>query len=185
MTTNDVAVDDETTTDPEPAPAPAGQDHGRLEELAIPELLFAIGGYLVFGLSTMQIPETAKWPGPDFFPLIITVIVFAVAAALTLQIVRAHLHARRHGGTGQAAGPRTDWKATLVVTAAFVAFGLALVPLGWILAGTILFWGVARGLGSRRPVFDLLVALGVSSLVQLAFSAGLGLSLPPGILGWF
>ena len=188
MRTNELAAGNEpAATRPEhtPAPADAGEHRGRLDELAVPGLLFAIGGYLVFGLATMKIPKTAKWPGPEFFPMIVTVIVFAVAAAMTLQILRAFFRARRHGHASDATGPRTDWKATAAVTTAFLAFALALVPLGWILAGTILFWGVARGLGSRRPLFDVLVALGMSSAIQLAFSAGLGLSLPPGIFGWF
>ena len=54
--------------------------------------------------------------------------------------------------------------------------------LGWVLAGALLFWGVSIGLGSRRYVFDAAIALLVSSAVQIAFSAGLGLTLPGGIL---
>lgn len=168
----------ETTAAPE-------TEGGGLGELAVPGLLFAIAGYLIFGLSTMEIPETAKWPGPDFFPFIITVILLVVAVAMTVQITRAHRRHRRDGPGAGVPGPRTDWKAAATVTGALLVFAVTLVPLGWILAGTLLFWGVARGLGSRRPVFDVPVALGMSSLVQLAFSAGLGLSLPPGILGWF
>ncbi|MGW9552065.1 tripartite tricarboxylate transporter TctB family protein [Citricoccus zhacaiensis] len=188
MSSQDIAVSIglRPSASEEAAPAAVAPDtRGRLEELAIPGLLFAIAGYLIFGLSTMSIPETAKWPGPDFFPLIITVILLVVALAMTIQVVRAHLLVRRAGGCPQEAGPSTDWKATAIVVATLLVFAFTLVPLGWILAGTLLFWGVARGLGSRRPLFDLLVALGMSSLVQLAFSAGLGLSLPPGILGWF
>lgn len=45
-----------------------------------------------------------------------------------------------------------------------------------------MFWGVSIGLGSRRYVFDAAIALLVSSAVQIAFSAGLGLTLPGGIL---
>lgn len=188
MTTQDITAgaDLEPPASDAAVPAAAEPDtRGRLEELAIPGLLFAIAGYLIFGLSTMSIPETAKWPGPDFFPLIITVILLMVAVAMTIQVVRAHQLVRRAGDHSHEAGPRTDWKATATVVGTLLVFACTLVPLGWILAGTLLFWGVARGLGSRRPLFDLLVALGMSSLVQLAFSAGLGLSLPPGILGWF
>jgi len=164
-------------------PPPVHDEHQpvRLDELAVPGLLVAIGGYLAFGLATMEVPETATWPGPDFFPLIVTVIIFLIAAVMSLQIVLAHRRTRTHARSG----PRTDWKAAGTVVAAFLVFGALLLPLGWILAGALLFWGVARGLGSRRPVFDLLLSLGISSLIQLAFSAGLGLRLPPGIFGWF
>ncbi|MBZ6226304.1 tripartite tricarboxylate transporter TctB family protein [Streptomyces olivaceus] len=73
------------------------------------------------------------------------------------------------------------WAVTGLV-GTIVAFIALLEPLGWLLSGAMLFWGVARSLGSRRPAFDLFLSLAVSSLVQLAFSAGLGLSLPPGVL---
>jgi len=176
---------------PDEAPEPvvaspmAHEEHHavRLDELVVPGLLVAIGGYLIFGLSTMEVPETATWPGPEFFPMIVTVLLFAIAAVMSVQIVLGHRRTRTHGRRD--GGLRTDWKATATVVAAFLVFGATLLPLGWIVAGALLFWGVARGLGSRRPGFDLLLAVGMSCLVQLAFSAGLGLRLPPGIFGWF
>ncbi|MCC5784223.1 hypothetical protein CK505_16325 [Kocuria sp. WN036] len=173
---------------PEPPVGPPVTHDGdppvRLDELAVPALLVAIGGYLTYGLVTMEVPASAAWPGPGFFPTIITGLLFVVAAAMTVQILRAHrgTHPSERARDGR---PRTDWVATGTVVASFLVFAAVLLPLGWILAGTVLFWGVARGLGSRRRLFDLLVALGMSCLIQLAFSAGLGLRLPPGILGWF
>jgi putative tricarboxylic transport membrane protein len=70
----------------------------------------------------------------------------------------------------------------LTVLGSLVAFIVLLRPLGWILAAAMLFWGVAYALGSRRPVFDISVALVVSSVIQLAFGYALGLNLPAGFL---
>lgn len=169
------AGSDAPATDELP-PAPV-----RLDELAIPALLLAIGGFLTYGLVTMDVPETAGAPGPRFFPTIVTVMIFAAATVLSIQVIVGYLRSREQ----VVDTPRTDWWATGTVVLAFLAFAAALIPLGWIVAGALLFWGVARGLGSRRPVFDALLSLGVSSFIQLAFSAGLGLRLPPGIFGWF
>ncbi|WP_369267121.1 tripartite tricarboxylate transporter TctB family protein, partial [Streptomyces harbinensis] len=77
---------------------------------------------------------------------------------------------------------RSNRPAVLGLVGTVVAFIVLLLPLGWILAGAGLFWGVARTLGSRRTVFDIFLAIAISSGIQLAFSAGLGLNLPPGIL---
>ncbi|MGS2591511.1 tripartite tricarboxylate transporter TctB family protein [Streptomyces hebeiensis] len=77
---------------------------------------------------------------------------------------------------------RSNRWAVLGLVGTIAAFIALLVPLGWLLSGALLFWGVARALGSRRPVFDAFLSIAISSTVQLAFSAGLGLSLPPGIL---
>lgn len=65
----------------------------------------------------------------------------------------------------------------------FAAFALILEFAGWILAAALLFWCVARSMGSKRPLFDLTVALTFSSLVYIAFAVLLGLNLPSGILG--
>lgn len=65
----------------------------------------------------------------------------------------------------------------------FAAFAAILEFAGWIIAAALLFWCVARAMGSRRPLFDLTLALTVSSLVYIAFDVLLGLNLPSGILG--
>jgi putative tricarboxylic transport membrane protein len=86
------------------------------------------------------------------------------------------------GRTPWPAAAVSDWRALLTVLGSLVAFIVLLRPLGWILAAAILFWGVAYALGSRRPVFDISVALVVSSVIQLAFGYALGLNLPAGFL---
>ncbi|WP_226354908.1 tripartite tricarboxylate transporter TctB family protein [Pseudonocardia sp. ICBG601] len=78
--------------------------------------------------------------------------------------------------------PRADRRGLAEAVGVVVLFIAVLQPVGWLLSGALLFWGMARALGSRRPLFDLFLALVVSSAVQLAFSAGLGLNLPPGVL---
>lgn len=76
----------------------------------------------------------------------------------------------------------SDWRAMGIVLASLVACIVLLVPAGWIIAAAVLFWGVSYALGSRRPVFDLSIALVMSSLIQLIFGALLGLNLPAGFL---
>lgn len=76
----------------------------------------------------------------------------------------------------------SDWRAFLTVLAALIAFTVLLRPLGWILAAAVLFWGVAYALGSRRPIFDISVALVLSSVIQLIFGTVLGIGLPAGFV---
>lgn len=179
--------DSEPPSDVETTPPPnsLGGDDGErgLDALAIPALLVLVGGFLAYGLVTMDVPPSASWPGPKFFPVIVTGIIFVVAAAMTVQILLAHKRTRVDHTSD--AGPGTDWKALAIVVGSFVVFVAILQPLGWIVSAAVLFWGVARGLGSSKPGTDIVVALGASCVVQLAFSAGLGLRLPAGIFGWF
>jgi putative tricarboxylic transport membrane protein len=76
----------------------------------------------------------------------------------------------------------SDWRALGTVLGSLVLFIVLLRPAGWIIAAAVLFWGVSYALGSRRPVFDLSVALVMSSLIQLIFGSLLGLNLPAGFL---
>lgn len=94
-----------------------------------------------------------------------------------IRVVRSSVHPSTATKIGL-----TDWKTTGIVLASVVAFILILQPVGWLISAAALFWALARALGSRRPVFDIGVALILSSSMQLAFSAGLGLTLPSGIL---
>lgn len=87
--------------------------------------------------------------------------------------------------TPSATGKRkaySDWKTLGMTVGAIAAFIVALPILGWILSAAGLFWVICRALGSRRPLFDLSVAILFSSVIQLAFNAGLGLNLPSGFL---
>ncbi len=54
--------------------------------------------------------------------------------------------------------------------------------MGWLLSGAFLFWGIARALGSRRPVFDIFLSVAISALVQIASRAASDSIFPPGIL---
>lgn len=75
-----------------------------------------------------------------------------------------------------------DYRTTGIVLAGLVGFAVLLQPIGWLITATGLFWVVCYALGSKRPVFDIGVSVIVASVIQIAFSAGLGLGLPPGIM---
>ncbi|MGX1932333.1 tripartite tricarboxylate transporter TctB family protein [Microbacterium resistens] len=168
--------------------------------LVIPAILFAFSAYLTVGILTIQVPEGASAPGPAFFPALIAIAGFVVSVLLALQYIR----------TPEPAEPATysefdevsdsaraeaeaaarvkyrffsDWVCVAWAAGGFLAFSLLLVPAGWILAGALLFWCVARAMGSRKPLLDAVIALMMSSLVYLAFGVALGLDLPSGVLG--
>ncbi|WP_432536441.1 tripartite tricarboxylate transporter TctB family protein [Kineococcus arenarius] len=147
--------------------------------------------YLTYGLVVMDANEGGDGgPGPRFFPVLVLVLAWVVAVGLALDAVRERRRARPRGAapeSGAGAGDDrptapTDWRSVALVAGTFAVFTAVLVPLGWLIAGTWLFWGTAQALGSRRRLFDLGVALAVASVVQLAFGAGLGLNLPAGLL---
>lgn len=76
----------------------------------------------------------------------------------------------------------TDWRTVGSIVGALVVTIVALPFVGWILTAAFLFWVVSWALGSKRPLFDVAVALLFASLIQLAFNGLLGLALPAGFL---
>lgn len=178
------------TGTPTPSPAAATARPGFLagrSELVLAGLVAAIGAYLTVGIITMDVPEGAKTPGPQFFPAIIAAAAFVLSVLLAIQALR---HPEPREGTvpsttenpGRQYRTHTDWKSLGIVLAAFLGFCFVLEPLGWILSAAAMFWAMSYALGSRKRYFDPALALTFASFIQVAFSAGLGLALPAGIL---
>jgi putative tricarboxylic transport membrane protein len=157
----------------------AAEPGPRAGSLAVAAVVLGVAVYLTYGLLVMDVPDAADSPGPRFFPVLVAALAYLLAVALVVDAFRHRSHETPEPRTA------TDWRAVAGIVATLVVFTLLLRPLGWMLAGTLLFWGVATFLGSRRHVFDAGLALGVASIVQLIFSAGLGLNLPAGVLGVF
>jgi putative tricarboxylic transport membrane protein len=178
-------------------------------ELVVVALLYLLAILLTIGTASMNVLGEAV-PGPRFFPIVVCVLLYLTATALAISVLRQpHLpDTEPHPGHGQFSAdmlsdlgqvteemidsqdagqsPRwrtySDWKTLGMIFGAAAVFIVLLNVAGWILSAAFLFWIVCRALGSRRPVFDLGVALLISSGIQLAFNAGLGLPLPPGFL---
>jgi putative tricarboxylic transport membrane protein len=169
--------------------------------LIVPALMLVIGIGLVVGTVTMDVPANTASPGPQVFPAIIAALVIVLAVLLAVDVLRKPeadvVEVAQPAAPGQPDDdlvlddegepqplrPTSNHRALLGALLTVVVFIAALTPLGWLLSGALLFWGVARALGSQRPLFDIVLSLAISSIVQLAFSAGLGLNLPPGVLG--
>lgn len=150
---------------------------------AMPVLIAAFATYLLVGILTMEVPAAAVFPGPQFFPALITAGLYLFAALLALSALRELRSAPATEDAPRGRTVRLDWPSLAWVVGSFLAFAFLLQVLGWIIAAALLFWCVARGFGSRRAIFDLLVGLTVSSLSYIAFDMALGMSLPSGVLG--
>jgi putative tricarboxylic transport membrane protein len=197
-------------TEAPPETAPARWLTGR-SELVVSVLVLGLAVFLTVGTVTMSVPEGSGTPGPQFFPTIVAVLLYVLAVLLAVQVIRLPRAVDGDNTVGLSADllqdigdidttseirvvrdsvrpatrrriDATDWRTTGFVFGALIGFVLILQPVGWLISAAALFWVIARALGSRRPVFDIGVALIFSSFIQLAFSAGLGLNLPSGIL---
>ena len=165
-----------------------------VKNLIMPGLLLAFATYLLVGILTMRVPAGTMFPGPQFFPAIIMIGLYAFGVLLALSAFKEWRAAKAAGaevaladGEVDADGVKhvgVDWRSLAWIVGGFVGFSLSLPYLGWIVGAALLFWCVARGFGEKRMLFMLLVGLTTSSLTYILFDMLLGLSLPSGILGW-
>jgi putative tricarboxylic transport membrane protein len=153
--------------------------HGR-SALLMPGILGAFSLFLLIGSFLMDAGDT-DFPGPRFFPVILGSLGLILAVLLALGVIRTPEPVEET--SGRTYRTHSDFVALAWVAGGFLAFALLLPWAGWILAGALLFWCTAHGFGSRRPVFDILIALFLSSVIYLIFGTALGLILPSGILG--
>jgi putative tricarboxylic transport membrane protein len=155
-------------------------------------LLTLTGGWLTVGALLPRRKESEIWHRPDISEDMLADLSGTNTEVIQLEASRRRFRRGRSGAPSVATGavptdddvPAFDWRTFGLVLGAVVVFAVLLEPVGWILSATLLFWIVAYALGSKRPVFDIGVGLLLSSLVQLAFGAGLGLNLPSGFIGW-
>lgn len=119
--------------------------------------------------------------GPKPVPIVLGVLLLVVAVLYAVDVAR--------GGTGAAeegedvdVTSAIDWRTVLLLIGAFVV-NLALIePLGWVISGTLLFWGSAFALGSRHHIRNVFIAVALSLTTFYAFAIGLGVNLPAGVL---
>ncbi|MFD9243725.1 tripartite tricarboxylate transporter TctB family protein, partial [Streptomyces sp. NPDC059556] len=75
-----------------------------------------------------------------------------------------------------------DWRTVLLLAGVFLAFAVLIGPVGFPVAGALLFWGAAYALGSRHFHRDPLIAAALSLLTYVVFDKLLGVPLPGGPL---
>ncbi|MEU7280556.1 tripartite tricarboxylate transporter TctB family protein [Streptomyces sp. NPDC045431] len=151
-------------------------------ELGVGLLLAVIGVLVLTDALTMDVDLAQRGPvGPTTVPLVVGAGLLVVAVLLAVDVLR--------GGRGEAEGGEDvdlsepgDWRTVLLLAGVFLAAAVLIDPLGFPLAGALLFWGSAYALGSRRLDRDPLVAAVLSVLTHLVFTRLLGVPLPGGPL---
>jgi putative tricarboxylic transport membrane protein len=163
------------------SPTLASRLKGR-SELGVALLLGAAGVLVLVDAIALVTPYSQSDPvGPKTLPYLVAGLLIVCAIMLAVNVLR--------GGRGEAEGGEdvdlthpADWKTVLPLAGAFVANILLIDWAGWVISGTVLFWGSAWALGSRHYIRDGIIALALSVLTFYGFYLGLGIPLPAGLL---
>jgi putative tricarboxylic transport membrane protein len=129
--------------------------------------------------------------GPATFPLVVAIGLLVLSAIFALRTT-----VRPDTDLGELAGEEeraTHWPTVGFTALALIGYALALdgfalgpieVPgLGYIVATALFLPLTAWILGSRSPVRDLIVGVGIGIVIYFGFTEFLGVRLPAGILG--
>jgi putative tricarboxylic transport membrane protein len=151
-------------------------------ELGVALLLGAAGVLVFLDANRLATPYSQSDPvGPKTVPYIVAGLLVACAVLLAVNVIR--------GGQGEAEGGEdvdlthpADWKTILPLAGAFILNILLIDWAGWVISGTVLFWGSVLALGSRHYIRDGIISLALSLLTFYGFYLGLGIALPAGLL---
>jgi putative tricarboxylic transport membrane protein len=151
-------------------------------ELGVALLLGAAGALVIADAARIVTPYSRSDPvGPKTLPFIVGGLLLVCAVLLAINVLR--------GGKGEAEGGEdvdlshpADWKTVLPLAGAFIANILLIDWAGWVISGTVLFWGSVWALGGRNYIRDGLISVAMSLLTFYGFYLGLGIALPAGLL---
>lgn len=172
-----------TTPTPDSGPAPARRSWLRdYSELGVCVLLLTLGVLLLTDAFTMDVDIAQRGPvGPRTVPVVVGSGLLVVAALLAVDVLRGG-RGRAETGEDVDLSEPADWRTVLLLTGVFLGAAVLIEPLGFPIAGALLFWGAAFALGSRRHDRDPLIAAVVSFITYAVFDHLLGVPLPGGPL---
>jgi putative tricarboxylic transport membrane protein len=145
-------------------------------------VLVAVGAFLIYDALSLEAGFAKVDPvGPKLFPIAIGAILIVLAVVLAIAIPRGSIG---EADAGEDVDPNTpgDWRTVGLLVGLFVAVILLVSPLGWVIAGTLLFAGAATILGNRHYVRNIVIGAALAVASFYAFYSGLGIPLPAGIL---
>lgn len=155
------------------------RDHA---ELGFAALLGVAGAVVLVDALTLHAPYSQADPvGPRTLPFIVAGLLLACAVVLAVDVLRGGHGRAEEGEDVDLSGPM-DWRVVLTLAGVLVANILLVDRLGWVISGTMLFWGCVWALGGRSYVRDGVVSLLLALGTFYGFFVGLGIHLPAGVL---
>jgi putative tricarboxylic transport membrane protein len=153
-------------------------------ELAFAGSLLILGLVVLYDTSKMLVPPGSGTVGPQIFPYVVSGFVIFISLGLFFQIFRGNLGVPEGTEFGEIV-ERTDFKSLAMVAGSMLTYPLLIERAGFIIATTVVFFGVAFAYGAKNLLKNLLISIIFSLIVYFSFSKGLNVGLPAGILGIF
>jgi putative tricarboxylic transport membrane protein len=150
-------------------------------ELAFAGSLLILGLIVIFDTSRMLIPVGEETVGPQVFPYLVGGFLIAISVGLFIQVLRGNLGVPEGTEFGEVID-KTDYKSLAMVAGSMATYPVLIERAGFIIATTVAFFGVSYAFGATKLLKNLAISIIFSAIVYFAFSRGLGVNLPAGIL---
>ena len=151
-------------------------------ELAFAGSLLILGIIVVFDTANMLVPPASGTVGPQIFPYLVSGFLILVSIGIIIQVLRGNLgqpEGTEFGDTIE----KTDFKTLMVVAGSMATYPLLIERAGFVVATTVVFFGVSFAFGARNVLKNLTISIVFSAIVYFSFTRGLNVNLPSGILG--
>lgn len=143
--------------------------------------IVALGAIVLLGTRHIEFGSGYDRIGPRFFPYGVGIGLVALGAWLTLRPPPRSQGLDEDDATGMDVG-LLNWTSLAYLGLGFVLQVLLLERAGFVITVSLQFVLVARAFHSRRPLRDALVGVILCTTIYVAFSKGLSLTLPGGVL---
>lgn len=153
-------------------------------ELAFAGSLLILGIVVIFDTSRMLIPAGDESVGPQVFPYLVGGFVIAISLGLFIQIFRGNLGVPEGTEFGEVID-KTDYKSLAMVAGSMLTYPILIERAGFIIASSVAFFGVSYAYGAKNLPKNLAISVIFSAIVYFAFSKGLNVNLPAGVLKVF
>jgi putative tricarboxylic transport membrane protein len=151
-------------------------------ELGFAALLGAVGAIVLVDAFGLHVPfQQSDGLGPKTVPYIVGALLLVCAVLLAINVLRGG-SAEAEDGEDIEMGTPIDWKVVVPLGLVFIINIIFIDMLGWVISGTILFWGSVLALGGRNYVRDGLISVALAVGTFYGFYLGLGIHLPVGLL---
>ena len=130
--------------------------HGK-GELAFASSFFLLGLFVAWDTSRMDIPQDNSIVSPQTFPYIVASFAALVGLGLIFDVLRGN-HGTPDGDEPGDPYTPLNFKRMAIVAVAIGMHVILLEIVGYVIAATVCFWGVAYAFGSRRILKDLMIS---------------------------
>ncbi|MFC5816087.1 tripartite tricarboxylate transporter TctB family protein [Nonomuraea harbinensis] len=150
-------------------------------ELGLALVVLGLGVFVVVGTLDVSAAASRLGPGPRFFPMLVGGAMILIGLFYVADVLRGGRGDPEESEDVDAEAP-ADWRGVGLVSGVFLAFTAVLDVLGWIIAASLLFFGLSLALGAEHRVRAAVIAVVLAVSTYLTFVEGLGVTLPAGLL---